>query len=434
MSMNTFDDDVTTVPAAKAAVNGNGIPVPKGVKLPIYMDNHATSPLDPRVLEAMMPYLTGVFGNAASRNHSFGWEAEAAVEKAREQVAKLIGATAKEIIFTSGATESNNLALKGIAEMYRERGSHIITQVTEHKAVLDTCKRLEKSGIRVTYLPVKADGLIDLEDLKRAMDDKTILVSIMFANNEIGVVQPVAEIGKLCRERGVLFHSDGVQAAGKIPIDVNAMNIDVLSLSAHKLYGPKGVGALYVRRRNPRVQISEQINGGGHERGMRSGTLNVPGIVGLGKACEIAREEMASEGERLRKLRDKLKAKLENSLDFVHVNGSMEHRLPNNLNMSFVYVEGESLLMGINDVAVSSGSACTSATLEPSYVLKALGLGDDVAHSSIRFGLGRFNTEAEVDYVADKIVDVVKKLRELSPLYEMVKEGIDISKIEWQAH
>jgi cysteine desulfurase len=433
MSMNTFDDDVKTVPAAKAVVNGN-IPVPKGVKLPIYMDNHATSPLDPRVLEAMMPYLTGIFGNAASRNHSFGWEAEAAVEKAREQVAKLIGATAKEIIFTSGATESNNLALKGIAEMYRERGNHIITQATEHKAVLDTCKRLEKSGIRVTYLPVKADGLIDLEDLKRAMDDKTILVSIMFANNEIGVVQPVTEIGKLCRERGVLFHSDGVQAVGKIPVDVNSMNIDVLSLSGHKIYGPKGVGALYVRRRNPRVQISEQINGGGHERGMRSGTLNVPGIVGLGKACEIAREEMAAEGERLRKLRDKLKAKLESSLDFVHVNGSMEHRLPNNLNMSFVYVEGESLLMGINDVAVSSGSACTSATLEPSYVLKALGLGDDVAHSSIRFGLGRFNTEAEVDYVADKVVDIVKKLRELSPLYEMVKEGIDISKIEWQAH
>jgi cysteine desulfurase len=434
MSMNTFDDDVTTVPAAPATANGNGVTAPKGVKLPIYMDNHATSPVDPRVLEAMMPYFTGIFGNAASRNHSFGWEAEGAVEKAREQVAKLIGATAKEIIFTSGATESNNLALKGIAEMYRERGNHIITQVTEHKAVLDTCKRLEKSGYRVTYLPVKADGLIDLEDLKRAFDEKTILVSIMFANNEIGVVQPVAEIGKLCRERGVLFHSDGVQAAGKIPVDVNSMNIDVLSLSGHKLYGPKGVGALYVRRRNPRVQISEQINGGGHERGMRSGTLNVPGIVGLGKACEIAGQEMAAEAERLSKLRDKLKVKLESSLDYIHVNGSMEHRLPNNLNISFVYVEGESLLMGINDVAVSSGSACTSATLEPSYVLKALGLGDDVAHSSIRFGLGRFNTEAEVDYVADKVIDIVKKLRELSPLYEMVKEGIDISKIEWQAH
>jgi cysteine desulfurase len=434
MSKNTFDDDVTTVPAATATANGNDVKVPKGVKLPIYMDNHATSPIDPRVLEAMMPYLTGIFGNAASRNHSFGWEAEGAVEKAREQVAKLIGATAKEIIFTSGATESNNLALKGIAEMYRERGNHIITQVTEHKAVLDTCKRLEKSGYRVTYLPVKADGLIDLEDLKRAFDEKTILVSIMFANNEIGVVQPVTEIGKLCRERGVLFHSDGVQAAGKIPVDVNSMNIDVLSLSGHKIYGPKGVGALYVRRRNPRVQISEQINGGGHERGMRSGTLNVPGIVGLGKACEIAGQEMAEEGERLRGLRDKLKVKLESSLDYIHVNGTMEHRLPNNLNISFVYVEGESLLMGINDVAVSSGSACTSATLEPSYVLKALGLGDDVAHSSIRFGLGRFNTEAEVDYVADKVIDIVKKLRELSPLYEMVKEGIDISKIEWQAH
>jgi cysteine desulfurase len=431
MSMNTFDDDVTTVPAATANSNGGA---PKGVKLPIYMDNHATSPLDPRVLEAMMPYLTGIFGNAASRNHSFGWEAEGAVEKAREQVAKLIGATAKEIIFTSGSTESNNLALKGIAEMYRERGNHIITQVTEHKAVLDTCKRLEKSGYRVTYLPVKADGLVDIEDLKRAFDDKTILVSIMFANNEIGVVQPVAEIGKLCRERNVIFHTDAVQAVGKIPVDVNSMNIDVLSLTAHKLYGPKGVGALYVRRRNPRVQISEQINGGGHERGMRSGTLNVPGIVGLGKACELAGQEMAAEAERLSKLRDKLKTKLEGSLDYIHVNGSMEHRLPNNLNISFVYVEGESLLMGINDVAVSSGSACTSATLEPSYVLKALGLGDDVAHSSIRFGLGRFNSEAEVDYVADKVIDIVKKLRELSPLYEMVKEGIDISKIEWQAH
>ena len=412
----------------------NQAQAPAGVSLPIYMDNQATSPLDPRVLEAMMPYFTTRFGNAASRNHSFGWEAEAAVDKAREQVAKLIGATAKEIIFTSGATESNNLAIKGIAEMYKERGNHIITQVTEHKAVLDTCKRLEKQGIRVTYLPVKADGLIEIEDLKRAMDDKTILVSIMIANNEIGVVQPIAEIGKLCHERGVLFHTDGVQAVGKIPVDVNAMNIDALSLSGHKIYGPKGVGALYVRRRNPRVQISGQIDGGGHERGMRSGTLNVPGIVGLGKACEIAGQEMKAETERLTALREKLRAKLEGHLDYVHVNGSMEHRLPGNLNVSFVYVEGESLLMGINDIAVSSGSACTSATLEPSYVLKALGLGDDVAHSSIRFGLGRFNSEAEVDYVADKLIDVVQKLRELSPLYEMVKEGIDISKIEWQAH
>jgi cysteine desulfurase len=415
-------------------IENGSVAVPAGVQLPIYMDNHATSQLDARVLEAMLPYFTAKFGNAASRNHSFGWEAEQGVETAREQIARLIGATAKEIIFTSGATESNNLAIKGIAEMYKERGNHIITQVTEHKAVLDTCKRLEKYGYRVTYLPVKADGLIDLDDLKRAMDDKTILVSIMFANNEIGVVQPIAEIGKLCHERNVIFHTDAVQAVGKIPVDVNAMNIDVLSLTAHKLYGPKGVGALYVRRRNPRVQLSAQLDGGGHERGMRSGTLNVPGIVGLGAACEIAREEMESEAARLTRLRDKLRAKLEGALDYVHVNGSWEHRLPGNLNMSFVYVEGESLLMGINEIAVSSGSACTSATLEPSYVLKALGLGDDVAHSSIRFGLGRFNNEAEVDYVADKLIDIVQKLRELSPLYEMVKEGIDISKIEWQAH
>jgi cysteine desulfurase len=410
------------------------VAVPAGVTLPIYMDNHATSPMDPRVLEAMLPYFSQKFGNAASRNHSFGWEAEQAVENAREQIAKLIGSSAKEIIFTSGATESDNLAIKGIAEMYKERGNHIITQVTEHKAVLDTCKRLEKYGYRVTYLPVKADGLIDMEDLRRAIDDKTILVSIMFANNEIGAVQPVAQIGKLCHEKGVIFHSDGVQALGKIPIDVNAMNIDVLSLTAHKLYGPKGVGALYVRRRNPRVQISAQIDGGGHERGMRSGTLNVPSIVGFGKACEIAGQEMAAEAARLQTMRDYLRNKLESALDYVEVNGSWEHRLPGNLNMSFVYVEGESLLMGINDVAVSSGSACTSATLEPSYVLKALGLGDDVAHSSIRFGLGRFNTQAEVDYVADKVIGIVKKLRELSPLYEMVKEGIDLSKIEWAAH
>jgi cysteine desulfurase len=408
--------------------------LPEGVHLPIYMDNHATTPTDPRVLEAMLPFFGPKFGNAASRNHSFGWEAEQAVETAREQIAKLIGATAKEIIFTSGATESNNLAIKGIAEMYRERGNHIITQVTEHKAVLDTCKRLEKAGCKVTYLPVKADGLIDLEALKAAFTDKTILVSIMFASNEIGVIQPVEEIGKMCHERGVIFHTDAVQAVGKVPVDVQKMNIDVLSLSGHKVYGPKGIGALYVRRRNPRVQISEQINGGGHERGMRSGTLNVPGIVGLGKACEIAGEEMESETKRLTELRDYMKNKFESKLDYVHVNGNMEHHLPGNLNMSFVYVEGESLLMGINDIAVSSGSACTSATLEPSYVLKALGLGDDVAHSSIRFGLGRFNTKAEVDYVSDKLIEVVLHLRELSPLYEMVKEGIDLSKIEWAAH
>ncbi len=409
-------------------------PLPEGVHLPIYMDNHATTPLDPRVLEAMMPYLTGIFGNAASRNHSFGWEAEQGVEKAREQIAKLIGATPKEIIFTSGATESTNLAIKGVAEMYAERGNHIITQVTEHKATLDTCKKLEKQGYRITYLPVQADGLIDIEDLKRAMDDKTILVSIMYANNEIGVIQPIQEIGKLCHEKGVLFHSDAVQAVGKIPVNVLTDNIDIMSLTSHKIYGPKGVGALYVRRRNPRVQISEQINGGGHERGMRSGTLNVPGIVGMGAACEIAMNEMEAEAARQLELREYLKNKLESALDYTQVNGNMEHHLPGNLNMSFIYVEGESLLMGINDIAVSSGSACTSATLEPSYVLKALGLGDDVAHSSIRFGLGRFNTKAEVDYVSDKIISVVQHLRELSPLYEMVKEGIDLSKIEWAAH
>jgi len=413
-------------------------PLPEGVKLPIYMDNHATTPLDPRVLEAMMPYLTGIFGNAASRNHSFGWEAEQGVEKAREQIARLIGATSKEIIFTSGATEATNLAIKGVAEMYRERGNHIITQVTEHKATLDTCKRLEKSGFRVTYLPVQADGLIDIEDLERAIvsegADKTIMVSIMYANNEIGVIQPIQAIGKLCHEKGVIFHCDAVQAVGKIPVNVLTDNIDLMSISGHKLYGPKGVGALYVRRRNPRVQLAEQINGGGHERGMRSGTLNVPGIVGLGAACEICQNEMTAEAARELELREYLKAKLENALDYVQVNGNMEHHLPGNLNMSFVYVEGESLLMGINDIAVSSGSACTSATLEPSYVLKALGLGDDVAHSSIRFGLGRFNTKAEVDYVSDKIIEVVQHLRELSPLYEMVKEGIDLSKIEWAAH
>ena len=419
-------------------VTESATPLPEGVHLPIYMDNHATTPMDPRVLEVMLPYFGAKFGNAASRNHAFGWEAEQAVEKAREQVAKLIGATAKEIIFTSGATESNNLAIKGIAEMYRERGNHIITQATEHKAVLDTCKKLEKQGYRVTYLQPQPDGLISLKELEEAMvtegPDKTILVTIMYANNEIGVIQPVAEIGKLCHAKGILFHTDAVQAVGKIPVDVQKDNIDVLSLTAHKIYGPKGVGALYVRRRNPRVQISEQINGGGHERGMRSGTLNVPGIVGLGAAAEICMNEMEAEGKREAELRDYLKAKLEAALDYVQVNGTMEHHLPGNLNMSFVYVEGESLLMGINDIAVSSGSACTSATLEPSYVLKALGLGDEVAHSSIRFGLGRFNNKAEVDYVSDKLIDVVLKLRELSPLYEMVKEGIDLTKIEWAAH
>jgi cysteine desulfurase len=403
------------------------------IKLPIYMDNHATTPVDPRVLETMLPYFTDRFGNAASRNHPFGWAAEEAVEIARAQIAKLIGASPKEIIFTSGATESDNLAIKGVAEMYREKGNHIITAVTEHKAVLDTCKRLEKYGYRVTYLPVMKDGLIDLDDLKRSIDDKTILVTIMAANNEIGVLQPVEEIGKICRERGVIFHTDAVQMIGKVPFDVNKLNVDIASITGHKIYGPKGVGALYVRRKNPRVQLSAIIDGGGHERGMRSGTLNVPGIVGLGKACEICMQDMESDTKRLTALRDRLKDKIMSRLDETYINGSMEHRLPHNLNISFAYVEGESLLMGINDVAVSSGSACTSATLEPSYVLKALGTGDDLAHSSIRFGLGRFNTEAEVDYVADKLVDVVTRLRELSPLYEMAKEGVDLSKVKWAA-
>lgn len=401
------------------------------LKLPVYFDNHATTPVDPRVLGAMLPYFTERFGNAASRNHSFGWSAEEAVENGRAQIAKLIGATPKEIIFTSGATESNNLAIKGAAEMYREKGNHIITQATEHKAVLDTCKRLEKYGYQVTYLPVEKDGRINLDDLRRAITDKTILISIMYANNEIGVIQPIAEIGKIAKEKGVFFHVDGVQAAGKIPVDVNKDNIDLLSISAHKMYGPKGVGALYVRRRNPRVQLSAIIDGGGHERGMRSGTLNVPGIVGFGMACEIAQKEMPEESVRLRGLRDRLKDKLFAKLDELFINGSMEHRLPHNLNVSFAYVEGESLLMGINDVAVSSGSACTSATLEPSYVLKALGVGEDLAHTSIRFGLGRFNSEEEVDYVADRLVQVVTRLRELSPLYEMAKEGVDLSKMQW---
>ena len=406
---------------------------PNGIKLPIYMDNHATTPVDPRVLEEMLPYFTDKFGNAASRNHAFGWAGEEAVELSRDRIAKLVGATTKEIIFTSGATESDNLAIKGVAEMYREKGNHIITAVTEHKAVLDTCKRLEKYGYRVTYLPVQKDGLIDLEDLKRAMDDKTVLVTIMAANNEIGVLQPWVEIGKLCHERGVIFHSDATQAVGKVPIDVNKHNIDLMSISAHKMYGPKGVGALYVRRKSPRVQISPIIDGGGHERGMRSGTLNVPGIVGLGKACAIAIEEMPRESCRLAGLRNRLRDQIMGRLDEVYINGSMERRLPGNLNISFAYVEGESLLMGINDVAVSSGSACTSATLEPSYVLKALGTGDDLAHSSIRFGMGRFNTEAEVDYVADRVCETVERLRELSPLYEMAKEGVDLKSVKWAA-
>jgi cysteine desulfurase len=404
------------------------------IKLPIYMDYHATTPVDPRVVQAMLPYFTDHFGNAASRNHPFGWEAEEAVDLARKQVADLIGANPKEIVFTSGATESDNLAIKGVAEMYREKGNHIITCVTEHKAVIDTCKRLEKEGYRVTYLPVQKDGLISLDDLRQAISDKTILISIMTANNEIGVIQPIAEIGAIAKEKGIIFHTDGVQAVGKIPFNVNELKVDLVAMSAHKMYGPKGVGALYVRRRNPRVLLSPQIDGGGHERGMRSGTLNVPGIVGFGKAAELCRQEMASDTARLTALVERLNKKLHEGLDEIYINGSTTHRLPHNLNISFAYVEGESLLMGINDVAVSSGSACTSASLEPSYVLKALGAGDDLAHSSIRFGLGRWTTDEEVDYVANKLIAVVTRLREMSPLYELAKEGVDLSTMQWVVH
>jgi len=404
------------------------------MKLPIYMDNHATTPVDPRVVEKMLPCFNEHFGNAASRNHSFGWEAEELVNQGRRRVAELIGADPKEIIFTSGATESNNLALKGVVEAYRRKGSRIVTVATEHKAVLDTCKWLEKQGIEVAYLPVDKTGLIDLDQLRQSITDKTLLVSVMFANNEIGVIQPIEAIGNICREKRVLFHSDAVQAAGKVPLDVNAMNLDLVSLSAHKIYGPKGVGALYVRRRSPRVQLAPIIHGGGHERGMRSGTLNVPGIVGFGEAARIALEEMAEESARLKALRDKLQRALLEGLDCVYVNGDLERRLPHSLNMSFAYVEGESLIMGLSDVAVSSGSACTSATLEPSYVLKALGAPDELAHSSIRFGLGRFNTEEEVDYVMAKVIQTVKRLREISPLYEMAKSGVDLKKAERVKH
>ena len=390
-------------------------------KLPVYMDNQATTAVDPRVLEAMLPYFVERFGNAASRNHEFGWKAEEAVETARGQVARLIHATPREIIFTSGATESDNLAIKGVAEAYRQKGNHIVTQVTEHKAVLDTCKRLENSGYQVTYLPVSPDGLIDLDLLRSAIQPQTMLISIMHANNEIGVVQPIEEIGKVCKERKILLHVDAAQSVGKVPVDVQRDAIDLLSISAHKIYGPKGVGALYVRRKDPRVEISPMIDGGGHERGLRSGTLNVPGVVGLGKACEICVKEMVQESQRAGALRDKLKAAILGRLDGTYVNGSMAHRLPGNLNLSFAGVEGDALLMGINDVAVSSGSACTSATLEPSYVLRALGVAEDIAHSSIRFGIGRFNTEEEVDYVADRVVETVKRLRDLSPLYEAAK-------------
>ncbi len=403
------------------------------LKLPIYMDNHATTPVDPRVVEAMLPYFTEIFGNAASRSHAFGWSAEKAVDVAREQVGALIGASGKEIVWTSGATESDNLAIKGAAEFHKDRGNHIVTAQTEHKAVLDTCKRLEKEGFEVTYLPVAADGRVTAEAVRAAMTDKTILVSIMLANNEIGTVNPVDEIGAVVKERGALFHIDAVQGVGKIPFDVNAAKADLVSLSAHKMYGPKGVGALYVRRK-PRVRITAQIDGGGHERGMRSGTLNVPGIVGFGKAAELCQAEMATEAKRLLALREKLRAGLEARISDTFVNGSLEHRLPGNLNISFAYVEGEAMLMGLKDIAVSSGSACTSASLEPSYVLRALGVEEEMAHTSIRFGLGRFNTEEEVDFVIDLVSDKVKKLREMSPLYEMAKAGIDLKSIQWAAH
>ncbi len=405
------------------------------LKFPIFMDNHSTTPVDPRVLEEMLPYFTTKFGNAASRNHPFGWEAEEAVDYARERIAKLIGAKdSKEIVLTSGATESDNLALKGVAEFYKDKGNHIITTVTEHKAILDTCKRLEKEGCQVTYLPVDKEGLVDPDDVKKAITDKTILVSVMLANNEIGSVQPLEAIGKVTRERGVLLHSDAVQGVGKVDFDVQAMNVDLASITSHKMYGPKGVGALYVRRSKPRVRLVAQMDGGGHERGMRSGTLAVPLIAGFGKAAEIMTKEGKAESAKLLALRERLRARIMDRLDEVYINGSMAHRLPGNLNISFNFVEGEGLMMAMKDVAVSSGSACTSASLEPSYVLRALGVGDELAHSSIRFGLGRFNTEEEVDYVADLVVAKVKGLRELSPLWEMHKEGIDLKSIQWAAH
>ena len=455
------------------------------VKKPVYMDYNSTTPIDPRVVETMQPYLTEKFGNAASRSHAFGWVAEEAVDYAREQVAKLIGATPAEVIFTSGATESDNLALKGVAHMYgmtdadkvmidalaqghangtianaadlvparlgsvdldavreaggafeffKSKGDHIITLKTEHKAILDSAKRLEKEGFRVTYLDVEKDGLLDLDKLRAAITSKTILVSVMMANNEIGVIQPVKEIGALCREHKILFHTDAVQAVGKVPVDVNEMNIDLLSISGHKMYGPKGVGAIYVRRRKPRVRVEASVDGGGHERGMRSGTLNVAGIVGLGRAAEICREEMGAEAERSVMLRQRLWDKLSGELDYVYVNGHPERRLPGNLNVSFEFVEGEAMIMAIKDVAVSSGSACTSASLEPSYVLRALGVGDELAHSSIRFGIGRFTTDEEIDFVGNLVVEAVKRLRDMSPLYEMAQEGIDLNTIEWAAH
>lgn len=404
------------------------------LKLPIYLDNNATTPCDPRVVETMLPYFTETFGNAASRNHPFGWAAEEAVDYAREQVAKLIGADTKEIIFTSGATEADNLAIKGVFEMYAAKGNHIITTEIEHKAVLDTCKHLEKQGASVTYLKVTNEGMIDLKELEAAITPKTIMVAIMYANNEIGVINPIREISHIARKHGVLVMTDATQAVGKIPVDAHKDGIDLMAFSAHKMYGPKGVGALYVRRKSPRVKVTAQMDGGGHERGMRSGTLNVPGIVGFGKACELARLEMEAEGKRLSLLRDKLEKALL-LLEESYVNGSTTHRLPHVSNVSFKYVEGEGLMMGFNkNIALSSGSACTSASLEPSYVLKALGLGDDLAHSSLRFGLGRFTTEEQIDYTIKAVSDTVNKLREMSPLWEMFKDGVDLNSIEWAHH
>lgn len=402
------------------------------LKLPIFMDYHSTTPVDPRVLETMLPYFTTHFGNAASRNHAFGWTAEKAVDDAREQVGQLIGASGKEIVFTSGATESNNLAIKGAAHFYKDRGNHIITTQIEHKAVLDTCKRLELEGFEVTYLPVESDGRLRPELLAQAMTDRTILVSVMLANNEIGTIQPLKEIGQIVKARGALLHTDAVQGVGKIPFDVNDVQADLVSLTAHKMYGPKGVGALYVRRK-PRIRLEAQMDGGGHERGLRSGTLNVPGIVGFGRACEIAKHEMVEESARIARMRDRLETALMQSMPHVFRNGSVQHRLPGNANLSFAYVEGEGLLMALKDVAVSSGSACTSASLEPSYVLRALGIGEELAHTSIRFGLGRFTTEEEVDFVIKLTVDKVSRLREMSPLWEMVQEGVDLKSIEWTA-
>jgi cysteine desulfurase len=398
------------------------------------MDNHATTRVDPRVLEAMLPYFTEKFGNAASRNHSFGWEAEEAVDKARNQIAALIGATSKNIVFTSGATESDNLAIKGVVEFYKEKGNHIITCVTEHKAVLDSCRALERAGkATVTYLPVDKFGMVDPDAVRKAITDKTVLITIMWANNEIGTIHPIAEIGKIAKEKGIIFHTDAVQAIGKVPVDFEKAGVDLGSITAHKLYGPKGIGAIYVRSKGPRVRLTPMVDGGGHERGMRSGTLNVPGIVGLGAACELAGKTMPEESQRLIQLRSQLQAGLFERLDEIYVNGHPTERLPGNLNVSFAYVEGESLLMGINDIAVSSGSACTSATLEPSYVIRALGIDDELAHSSIRFGLGRFNTEEEVDYVTDRVSKEVKRLRDMSPLYEMAKEGIDLKSVNWKS-